>query len=275
MEKRGNSTMEFDKLMKIVLIEDSATDVKKFIECQQRRQDFVLEITDDSNEAIEFVKNKLPDAVIVDLELNWGRGSGTDFLRELNELHLPLRPIIVVNTRNRSDMVQAQIHEEFRIEHMYSKEKDDYSADKIISDLFCLRQWRYKQQAGRPDFRNIDTPEELEKRLRARIRAEMDEFGITPKYKGYKIAEESIYRLIQKKKLGEPEKVFNDIAKDEGKNYTSIHGRLEEAIKRVWCKPHNIERLSKVYTAHVCSENGIPTPTEFIHFYADKILDDM
>jgi hypothetical protein len=47
------------------------------------------------------------------------------------------------------------------------------------------------------------------------------------------------------------------------------------ALSRAWDNTDDIERLLKIYTAPIRKDVGAPTPTEFIHYYADKIRRDM
>ena len=268
--------MENVKPMKIVLIEDDVSDCKAFIECANRRKDVLfVGITDNSDEGLDFVKNKLPEAVILDLELNWGGGSGTDFLKKFYKLDLPTRPIIVLTTRNRSQMMHTKLHEQFAIEWIFCKEQKTYSADMVVEQLLDLRPFLHRQEKNSPNLQTIETPEELKKRVMARINNELNEFGVSPKYKGRRVAEECIYRLIGKKNDGDSEKVFNELAVEWKTHYNNIVRPLETAILKAWNNPNDMERLLMVYTAPVRNEIGAPTPTEFIHYYADKIRRDM
>jgi len=265
------------KPMKIVLIEDDVSACKEFIECANSRKDIVfVGMTDHSDEGLEFVKNKLPEAVILDLELNWGGGSGTDFLKKLYKLELRIRPIIVVTTRNRSEMMQNHLHTKYGIEWIFCKEQNTYSPDMVIEQLLDLRSFLYKQRSNvNPELQTTETPEELQHRIMARISAELNEFGVSPKYKGRMIAEEAIYRLINKKNDGDSEKVFNELARARKTHYNNIVRPIQTAVTDAWDNTDDIERLLKVYTAPVRKEIGAPTPTEFVHYYADKIRRDM
>jgi len=269
--------MDNERPMKIVLIEDDVSACKKFAECVNRRKDIVfVGMTDNSDEGLDFVKNKLPEAVILDLELNWGGGSGTDFLKKLSKLEMNLRPIIVVTTRNRSEMMQNYLHTKYGVEWIFCKEQNDYSPDMVIEQLLELRPFFYKQRGdGNPELRTIETPEELKNRIMARISAELNEFGMSLKYKGRTIAEEAIYRLINKKNDKDSEKVFDELARERKTHYNNIVRPIQTAISSAWDNPDDMERLLKVYTAPVRSDIGAPTPTEFIHYYADRIRRSM
>ena len=67
-----------------------------------------MDTTNNSFDAIEMVKNYLPDAVILDLELHLGGGNGLLFLNELKKLTLTRRPYILVTTNNSSNITLEQ-----------------------------------------------------------------------------------------------------------------------------------------------------------------------
>jgi CheY-like chemotaxis protein len=62
----------------------------------------LLAVTDDSNKAIGYVKDLLPDAVILDLELHQGGGNGLLFLQVLKQMNLSVYPYILITTNNTS-----------------------------------------------------------------------------------------------------------------------------------------------------------------------------
>jgi len=267
--------MKDTRPMKLVLIEDDVAACRTFMDCENKRKDVVfVGMTDNSSEGLDFVINKLPEAVILDLELNWGGGSGTDFLKKLYKLELKYRPIVVVTTRNRSEIVQNQLHA-YGIEWIFCKEQATYSPDMVIEQLLDLRPFLYKQQGGNHDLQTIETPEELKKRIIERVYAEIDDFGINPKYKGRVLVAEAIYRLINNKTSGDSDKVFSELAAEKKVPYNNIVRPIQVALSRAWDNTDDIERLLKIYTAPIRKDVGAPTPTEFIHYYADKIRRDM
>ena len=102
-----------------------------------------------------------------------------------------------------------------------------------------------------------------------RIAAEMDIIGVGAGYKGYDIILDGIYKLIHKDKSNS-EGVIQQIANERQLSYSNVYGAMETAIKRAW-KISSIEDLEKYYTARVNAETGVPTPSEFINHYAEKI----
>jgi DNA-binding NarL/FixJ family response regulator len=264
------------KPMKIVLIEDDVTACREFVECANRRRDIVfVGMTGRSDEGLKCVKTKLPEAVILDLELSWGQGSGFEFLDEFQKLEFGIRPIIVITTQNHSLDIQRQIHADYGVDFIFCKFQESYSADLVINHLIRFRSFLNKRSNGiNPRLQTLETPEEFQNRIKQRISAELNTFGISVKYKGREIAQEAIYLLINKRKE-DSETVFQELAKMRGTNYNNIVRPLQTAINDAWRNHDDIELLMKVYTAPVRKDLGVPSPTEFIHFYADKIRTDL
>ena len=48
---------------------------------------------------------------------------------------------------------------------------------------------------------------------------------------------------------------------------------MQNAIEKAW-KTSCIEDLKKYYTARISSSRGVPTMTEFIYYYAEKIKNE-
>jgi hypothetical protein len=53
-------------------------------------------------------------------------------------------------------------------------------------------------------------------------------------------------------------------------SYSAIIRTMQTAINNAW-ESTAIEDLNVHYTARIDIRTGVPSPTEFIHFYADKI----
>ena len=262
--------------MKIVLIEDDISACRDFMECANNMTDILfVGMTGRSDEGLELVKNKLPEAVIVDLELNRGKGSGYDFLREFFNTDFNIRPIVVITTNNRSQDIYTQLHEDYHVHWVFCKLQEGYGPEMVIRHLLRFREFYHKQRnGGNPEMKTLETPEEQETRIMARIRAELDAFGVSVKLKGRKVAEDAIYLLIAKDKK-DAENVFNDLSKLHKTHYNNIVRNLQTAVHDAWDNHDDPEALLKYYTAPVRKELGAPTPTEFVHYYASKIHRDV
>jgi len=267
--------MDSEKPMKLVLIEDDVSACKSFMEYANSRTDVVFAgMTGRGDEGFELVKSKLPEAVILDLELNWGEGSGYDFLDKFYKTEFDIRPIIVITTRNRSESIQEQLHEEYGVDWIFCKLQEGYGPEMVVRHLLKFRSYFYKRQnGGNPELKTLETPDELKARIMGRINAELNAFGVSVKYKGRKMVEEAIYMLINKNEKGS-EQVFNDLARARKTHYNNVIRDIQTAIHDAWDNADDIEELMKRYTAPVRKDLGAPSPTEFVHYYADKIRRD-
>jgi len=262
--------------MKIIIIEDDVSALKEFIDCASNRLDIIISgMTDSSDEGITYVKNKLPEAVILDLELNWGKGSGFDFLDKLNQLDLVLRPIIIVTTQNRNMAIQKQLHTDYAVHWVFSKFQEGYNPDLVFNHLVKFRTYLHSQNDDNKPMKTLETPEEYERRIITRIKAEMNQFGISTRYKGRIIVEDAIFRLIFKDDKKESETVFQDLARARKTHYNNIIKCIQTAINDAWQNHDDIDMLAKVFTDPVRKDSGGPSPTQFIHYYAKKIRESM
>jgi len=263
--------MDNAKPMPLLLIEDDVSMCRKFMECANKRIDITfVGMTGRSDEGIKYVTDRLPEGVILDLELNWGRGSGLEFLKELNKANLSLRPIVVVTTRNRSELVHETLHE-YGVEWVFCKKQQGYSPEMVINHLLSLRPALHTVQRGDlpPEYLTLETPEELRTRIVQRIDAELNQIGLSPGFKGTPYIREAIFILISKEK-GESEMVFHDVAAKFETRYNNVVRNIQAAIHDAW-RHNDIEMLEKHYKAHIRDKSGVPSPTEFVHYYADKI----
>ena len=73
--------------MKLLLIEDDKRECEKFKNIVDKRDDIeFVGITNSSEEGLKILKNNRIDAIILDLELNAGKGSGFELLQNIKKL---------------------------------------------------------------------------------------------------------------------------------------------------------------------------------------------
>lgn len=263
--------MSIDKAMPLLLIEDDVSECIKFKDCANSRTDInFVGMTGSSIEGVQCAKTRLPEGIILDLQLNRGRGSGLQFLADIKTADIGFRPIIVVTTSSRSEVVYNHI-EENGVDWIFCKKQPDYSVDLVINTLLTLRKSLYNKQGNDipVDMQTLESPEERQARITQRIDAELNLVGISSKYRGRKHLHEAIYLLINVEK-GASEAVINQIAIAQKGNYSAIVRAMQTAINNAWASS-SIDDLQKYYTARIDYRTGVPSPTEFIHYYADKI----
>lgn len=132
--------MSKNRIVNILLVEDDMQDCKIIKEYADTRDDVKLvKIANSSKEAIKDIKTYVPDAIILDIELNNGEGSGLQVLEQIKELDLDIKPVIVITTNISSKTVYAYAHSN-GADLIFHKLKDDYSPELIIENIFITLQ---------------------------------------------------------------------------------------------------------------------------------------
>ncbi|MCL2047862.1 MAG: response regulator [Defluviitaleaceae bacterium] len=327
--------------MRLILVEDNANDRASFFNSAKKGEYInkiqFLAMFNSSEKASAFVKKHKCDGVILDLELNHnGEGSGTDFLKRIRDLGH--KPIIVVTTNTRSDLVFASIRN-LGVDFIYSKQNRSYCPELVFNellDLFDTLQgediannteatkesneateesneflFSIDEESDDPPLeandtlgeslknlentlmefadelipsdllaRNTETPvkewESLKGEIRNTITQEMDLIGVNVRYKGRAHIEEAVFIMLREKlnptektQAVPPASVIQQVAKSAKISYSSVIRGMKTAIDNTWLA--STQEELKTYTARVDKRLGVPTPTEFIHFFFDKI----
>lgn len=265
--------------MRLLLIEDEITDALKYTDCAKRRPDIkFVGMTDSCEDGLKLVKSKLPEGVILDLQLVKGKGSGLQFLEILNDTELTLRPFVVVTTSNQSDAVY-KLTEELGADFFFSKTQQGFNEDFVVDTLLSLRRVidakQKKKLAGIPAQSElgkaremVESPDDLRERIYNRIDIELDLIGIRARLKGRKYLREAIYIQIHSKK--ERGSSIEEVAEKYNFTYASIIKTMQTAIDDAW-DGGDAEEIRQHFTARITAKTGVPYVSDFIHFYVDKI----
>ena len=256
-----------NKAMTLLLIEDSKRERKAFTDCVSNRSDVeFIGVTDSDIEALKIVKQKHPEGIILDLELNNGSGNGTglDFLIALKELNLVNMPKVIVTTHIHSDATYNFLHKN-GVDLILYKEQANYSCNYVINTLLLLRDCNSKNSESLSSEPEID-----ENKISKCIYHELDLIGIGPTLKGRKYIHDAICYLIQNSEKPSNVSVIQYLVNIYKKSSSTITRGIQNAIIHAW-RISSLEDLSSLYTAKINYETGIPTPMEFIYYYVDKI----
>ena len=267
--------MNSTKPLSLLLIEDDVAECVKFKDCANRRNDITfVGMTGSSFEGLDLVKNHLPEGVILDLELHNGKGSGLQFLEAVKEAKLSLRPLIIVTTNVMSGIVYNSVHVS-GADLIFYKGQADYSPDMVVNSILALRKSVHSVKSdGLPvDMQSIEAPEERRLRIMDRIDTELDLIGVGAHLKGRKYLQEAIYFLLSAD-TDSSDSVIMQLSIDHKHAYSSIARAMQTAINAAW-QSSSIEDLQVHYTARINYRTGVPSPTEFIYFYASKIRKTM
>ena len=256
-----------EDILSVLLVEDEPGECRNIIDCIESLDDVRLICAENNAfKALEHVQDSLPDAVILDLELHKGGGNGLTFLNSLREMKLPVQPYVLVTTNN----VSYITHESARrmgADFIMLKSQEDYSAQNVIGFLRSLKQMihnarRACAQSGAAD----ESAERRKQRIKTRVVAELDRIGISPKVIGRKYLIDGILLIIDGRHTG----VYSAIGEKYGKSDASVERAMQNAINKAW-RTTDIDDLQKYYTIRISSSKNVPTITEFIYYYAERI----
>ncbi|MCH5279893.1 MAG: response regulator [Lachnospiraceae bacterium] len=256
-----------ERELTVILIEDDAEACDNYKVCIDAAMGIKLSaITNNSFQAIDLVKEWLPDAIILDLELNEGKGSGLKFMQELNNLDLSYKPFIMISTNN-SSQITYDYARELGADFIMSKHQPGYSENAVIELLTTMR---LTIQANRSmlksEIRKLEAQDISRKNLIRLVAREMDVIGISPKAVGYRYLIDAIVLVVE----GTTHNLATIIGQKYQKTNTSVERAMQGAIDKTW-RTSDIDMLSHHYKAKIHSQKGIPTVTEFVFYYANKI----
>lgn len=260
-----------EEKLEILLIEDDPVACEEIAEQIYDSEDMLLiGVTNNSHKAVEHIRDGLPDAVILDLELHHGGGSGLDVLREVQALPLPKRPYILITTNNTSVMTY-QIARALGADFIMSKHQNGYTTKGVLDFLRITSSVIKSTRRVSGDIKKntTETPEQYNRRMTRQIMNELNHVGINPKSVGYTYLIDAIAIMIK-----EPvQNICTIIATKRKKSEASVERAMQNAINRAW-KTSDTEDLLQYYTARVSSSRGNPTITEFICYYANKLRNE-
>jgi DNA-binding NarL/FixJ family response regulator len=256
-----------EKILSILLVEDDQAACRDFIDYVEELDDIsLIGVTNNSSKALEYIKDYLPDAVILDLELHHGSGNGLLVLKELKLMLLDKLPYVLVTTNN-SSFITYETARHMGADFIMSKHQADYSTKNVIDFLNMMKPIIHsRNQTASKEHATTESPEQRNRRIVLRISTELNNVGISPKAVGYQYLVDAIQLVVRQPM----QNLCNTIGQKYGKTESSVERAMQNAINKAW-RTSDIDDLLHYYTARVSSDKGMPTLTEFIYYYANKI----
>lgn len=256
-----------DRELNIMLIEDDLETCKVFKRESEIAENLeIIAITNNSYRAIELLHETLPDAIILDLELHNGKGNGILFLQELKKVSLPFKPYILVTTNNNSSTTYDFVRQ-LGADFIMAKHQDDYTEKGVLEFLIMMKDIiQQKNRQSDEDYQTTESPTQYNKRVTRLINMHLDNIGISPKAIGYRYLTDAILLVLN----GQSTNICNVLGQKYGKTDSSVERAMQNAINKAW-RSNDIDDLTNYYTAKISSERGVPTLTEFIFYYANKV----
>lgn len=256
--------------LSVLIVEDEPSVCQSFLNLAENMEDiYIVSVTNNASKAVSDIKDFLPNAVILDLELHQGGGSGLDVLQELQELSLDTVPYILITTNNTSS-ITYEYARQLGADFIMSKHQENYSEKTALDFLKMMKNVIHNKRKTSPLIQlTTEAPKQQNKRITRRIISELNNIGINPKSVGYQYLIDAIFIVIQKP----TQNLCTVIGQKYKKTESSVERAIQNAICRAW-RQTDIEDLLRYYTAKVHSEKGVPTVTEFIYYYANKIKNE-
>ncbi|MDE5864044.1 MAG: response regulator [Lachnospiraceae bacterium] len=253
--------------LNIILVDDDTSAHIRLTKYADAAKDIsILATTDNSYHALELVKEYMPEAIVLDLELNRGTGNGLLLLRDLQNLSSLYKPYILITTNN-SSTITYDCARKLGADFIMSKHQTDYSEKNVIELLMLMKDTiKNTIYSQNPDYKNSEPNVQKKKRLTQLINIELDLIGISPKAVGYKYLTDAILLVLN----DQGHNLCTTIGEKYAKTNTSVERAMQNAINSAW-RSNNVDELLKHYTARIHSEKGVPTLTELIYYYANKI----
>lgn len=255
--------------MKLLLIEDDKRECDKFKDIANKRKDIeFIGITNSASHGLKLVESKNPDAIILDLELNSGEGSGFEFLQQIRKMKLDKIPKIVVTTNVYSDSVYDYLHEN-KVDFIFYKKQETYSIENVINTLVLLGNYKNNIETNARRTENNEDNQNA-KEISNKINNELDLIGISTHLQGRKYFYDAIFYLLSQESSDSKISINQYLISKYKKSSSTISRAMQNAILHAW-RISSIEDLEKYYKAKINYETGVPTPVEFIYYYVDKI----
>lgn len=259
--------------IKLLILEDDEQECAQFEQCAEDMSDIsIIGCTADAEKALEIALKQNPDAIIIDLELHYGKGNGLQFLSELQRKRSRNSAFLLVTTNNPS----RTTHEAARklgADFILTKYEADYSASYVINFLKMMHTTMKNENnaTAEPSLptKNYNSVSNIpESEIMQYIHERLLEIGINPKAVGFPYLADSVFI-----KLKNPdENLYQILGPKYKKADASIERAMQYAINRAW-RTGNPEDLLDLYTARIHSERGVPTIMEFVFFYVSKVQD--
>ena len=260
-----------NKILSVLLIEDDKNECINFEKYIKTRNDVKLIATTDSDiEGLELIKKQLPDAIILDIELNNGSGNSNSFnlIEELQKIKFNKKPKIIVNTVVSSNTIYDYLRDK-GVDLIFYKRQQNYSVENVINTLLLLS--GYNEDKSLTENIVVENTKDNKEKISSIINDELNLIGIGLHLQGRKYLHDAIFYLITNSDGGEKVSAVQYLTNKYKRSGSTISRDMQNAILHAW-RVSSLEDLETYYTAKINYETGIPTPTEFIYYYADKIM---
>ena len=244
----------------------------------------VTGIAKDGREALELIKEKEPDLVVLDIIMPHLDGLGV--LEKLNSMNLSKMPrVIVLSAVGQDKITQSAINlgadyyvvKPFdmdiftkRIREMFNSTEGGQEAaqntanSSIMSSSVAMKSTTNSAISSPSSKGPVD--------LETEITNIIHEIGVPAHIKGYMYLREAITMVVNDMELlsAVTKELYPSIAKKYNTTASRVERAIRHAIEVAWGRGQ-IEAINKLFGYTIHNEKGKPTNSEFIAIIADKL----
>ena len=269
-----------DKKISVVIADDNKEFCSILNDYLLSQRDIIVTgIAKDGREALEFIQEKKPDLVVLDIIMPHLDGLGV--LEKLNTLNLEKMPrIIVLSAVGQDKITQKAIT--LGADYYVVKPFDMDVFTKRIRELFhnnvaeevatrkapVLQREVITPVASAPIVQVQSGPFDLETEITNIIH----EVGVPAHIKGYMYLREAITMVVNDMELlsAVTKELYPSIAKKYNTTASRVERAIRHAIEVAWGRGQ-LEAINKLFGYTVHNDKGKPTNSEFIAIIADKL----
>ena len=260
--------MQNEKI-RLLIVEDNLQECRAFQDCIERMDDIELVgVTGSAEQALKLMEQFLPNAIILDLELE--EGDGVDFFYKCMEKKLPVTPYVVVTTNITSEITLKGLHEN-GVGMIFSKHIRNYNPQQVLNKFVHSKKYILSRDKEKQGTTKIDPARIAAKSMRQMISDELGEIGITTKIDANIYLTEAI--MLARERINERWAVskwlYTTVAQICNTNKDNVEHSIRIAIQNAW-KNSDSDVLREHYTQATSSSKGCPTNKEFITYFARK-----
>ena len=257
-----------EPIFKVLLFTDNPETAENYRHCFMQYEDFdLVDVSNDLIEAQNIIDKRDVQILIMDLEKKEQLDTVIQMVDDFYTVLLSFKPFILVITDLHDKKTFDKLHNR-GTDFIISKKKPDYSVQLTVDFLRLI-------------FNAPKTPcrshQDYYPRMLKIIFEELDAAGINQSHIGYCYLAEAILLFLEGRHMG----YCSTIGRRYEKNAINITRAMQNAIDYAWRRvlidPTSYDKwymyshpMPRIPTN---SKRGIPTVSEFIHYYVRKIND--
>jgi len=255
------------RIYKVLIVEDDPKYALPFEEALLAHGEFeVVGVTSSSIQAWELVKSAVPDAILVDLQLEEGDGIALLVQLEQEGKGLPFVPYTCVITRLNSDAV---LDRALNLANYLFKKNEYYTTAFVVNHLEIMKS--HFRTLAKAEIENAvkmvedekrNKEERRERQIRERIGRELDALDIPHGVRAREYAIEAIYLAMKIPRRANL--VLDCIYEELAETFGVEKGTVERSIKRL---------LNSTFKANREAGRRGPTNKAFVSMVATQIRD--